>query len=298
MRKFAAERDGWDGLGNRFWGLDLPVASGRLSVPTEIGIEKDRLVWTIRPPVREVAAPDDLLTAFLHLGRPASSDRDILAFAKRCGPLGFCEHDLPCTHNWSPAQQGDKACLPCHETRETVQFFWEPVATWRRIAARLSALLNIVAWLRAGKPSREEDWRVLLSFPLEQDPPPWKRPTTQQLQLISEWLNGALRLGLVGPQLETSPAGRYDLRLVSSGWPGLFGEVAIRAMLAVSGVEALPICFECHRAFMPKKRPARNRRAFCPDCGAKARARAASNDYYARKKTKARKRDAEKTRKH
>ena len=283
MRKFG-DSDEWDlgGVGSRLFGLDQPVRPGFLWVPSDVCIQGDRLTWTTRVPISEVQPANGFLDAFLSLHK--QPDPAILRFAKKWGLLGVCDHDLPCSHNWPPNNYPERpTCMPRCEKRDLITWYWEPLSVWRGISKHMSTLLTITAQARQGKKGQREDWLILTSGTWR-DPPPWEQTPAWALNYIQDKVNHWLMMGQVNPSIHFDEARKASLRLDSKGWPGLFGELSIRLMLAVTGVDGLPLCYECGRAFLPRKKPNPQRRMFCPQCGEKARSRATSRDYYERKK--------------
>ena len=283
MRKFG-DSDEWTlgGLGSQLFGFDYPLKPGFLWVPGDTHREGDRLVWTMRKPDSYAQPTNGFLDTFLSLHK--QTDSAILRFAKKWGPLGICEHDLPCAHNWPPNNYPDRpTCMPRYEKRDLVNWYWEPLWIWRAISEKMSTLLTVTAQVRRGKKGQREEW-LFLTGGTWGDPPPWEQTPTWALSYLKDEVNGWLRIGQVHPAVSFDKNKKPSLVLQSQSSLGLFGELSIRVMLALTGVDGLPLCYECGRAFLPRKKPNPQRRMFCPQCGEKARSRATSRDHYERKK--------------
>src|SRR5437879_2889633 len=92
-----------------------PVPPIKYWVPKDIRLEKGRLVWgdTHREDLEQVATSPQTIDGFLRLS-DATPD-EIFRYARRWGPIGFCKHGLPASHNsrWRLDSAVVKMCPPC-----------------------------------------------------------------------------------------------------------------------------------------------------------------------------------------
>lgn len=269
--------------------LGRPMASNRWRIPPDIDLEVERLVWTDRlMPIREARPTEGMLERFVALS--GAAPERVVTYARRWGVLGICRHSLPMTHNPPPIPRkpGGVPMTWCYPLGWREGALWEPIAAWRRYAAQMRALLNIGARVQDGKPGRAEDWQVLYPHPEELvAAPAVVRPGTfgpwwghdaeadraGVAYQLKEWLSMA--------RVELEPAwdepNRLVLRLAVGG---LFGALIVQLMLAITRTDGLAICSACGVAYIPKRRPAANRRRYCTACRRRGAAvRDSSADY-------------------
>src|SRR5208282_1147299 len=135
-------------------GLGRPLTGDCVWMPAHLELRGSRLLYSTPERIRRVD-PVRLLDRFIALSDRSSTDRDILAFARRYGPLYICEHhamaiyhkpllmsriplgpapifgvDEPFKYTW---------CGPKVE-RHNPETFSEPVEGWRRLARRAASL--------------------------------------------------------------------------------------------------------------------------------------------------------------
>ena len=129
-------------------GLDLAP----LYLPQQLALDpsQHRLRWRFDYDSIPAAKPDKLMfDDFLAL---ADGDANaILAYARRYGPLDICEHNLPRSHNEKNYYQslwriqktvGEGHCQPLHDDDDP-EWFWEPIAEWRRYARQALAIVRM-----------------------------------------------------------------------------------------------------------------------------------------------------------
>ena len=80
------------------------------------------------------------LDAFLRIG----SERDVLRFAQKWGPLMLCGHNQPCSHR--------RTCRPSRV---------EPIRIWLLFVELAKAMVAVAAAMRQGKPAPREAWETL-----------------------------------------------------------------------------------------------------------------------------------------
>jgi DNA-directed RNA polymerase subunit RPC12/RpoP len=213
-----------------------------------------------------VAAPSVLLEEFVELaGAPGDA---ILAFAQKYGLLGLCKsHGMPVGHDDY-----------CPKAPSWVESF----AAWRQAARYIGALLRLGAAIDHGRRGEDDDWRAALGPDWESKVKVYGRPIAFLIDfnwMLSRW--GRLR-----PILLMS-SGRFSAGYGGVGYEGqLASAIARQAFAYVLGAREVTICAECGRQFESERIRNPGRRAFCPDCGRAAAMRAASRDYYKRKKEK------------
>lgn len=289
-----------------FWGelldeegrLGRSVSTDEWTVPDAIELDGQKLAWTTRVgPPRFVEPHKGLLEEFIHLS-DAHPER-IRDYARRWGILRICVHGLPASHNpiapwsaepwqlvsldshgsvlWRPSL-GESQCRPTSSDLLTAkEWMYEPLDSWRNLAALAKKLLNIAANLYSGKAGSPADWRSLIrgwpdlglaSLGIDNA---IEREKMTLAGLINEWLSW----GNVRPRLHWN-----DLKArVAFGGEGLFGALAVQLLLVVSRIDGLAICSACSLPYMPSRRPSSARRNYCQACGRKAAARHATEDY-------------------
>src|SRR6266487_2634569 len=77
--------------------LERPIDARILDVPGMVSLSDGLLEWRWIPGQKREQVRPGILEGFLKLADAA--DSSILAFAKKWGPLGICEHELPSTHS-------------------------------------------------------------------------------------------------------------------------------------------------------------------------------------------------------
>jgi hypothetical protein len=243
--------------------LDDPLQRQSITVPQvvdePVGLGPTRIGWdatashTISRGTRASPNLDDCLLFFIQLYD--KSDKDIVRFAKRWGPLGICEHGKPYTHH--------PECLPLSApervwesddenliwmvnhldstSKRPWRRFWEPLTAWRFYSKHFGALLRVARVLAGGGRPSVREW--FAAFPWQEacerdsliagEPyPPLERHTewTEQnlLRLFAEdargereiltaWLNRLLRDARVMPRMKWHAGEANPLLTVSFG---------------------------------------------------------------------------------
>jgi hypothetical protein len=191
----------------------------------------------------------------------------MLAFATQYGPLHLCEHSLPACHNpgWRRGNTTHGACRP-------LQF--EPVAFWHHYARQVQAVLTIAAKLYRGELGAEDHWRAIFESDSRKIVPWWNRTPWSDRRMLAEVVGEWLALGAVHPTFRWTDQGP---EVALEGW-GVLGAVARQLTFTVLRSDGLAFCAGCGTPFSPKRRPAKNRRSWCPDCGKRAADRQAKRD--------------------
>jgi hypothetical protein len=131
----------------------------------------------------------------------------------------------------------------------------EPVAQWQAWATVFRLVVTLVAAVRNNEIGRPDYWRLLLN---RDSAPP--ASLDEATRLLTDQLQKFLYVGLVLPKVDLARP-----RITFQG-PGLFGALAAQLLLVAAGTRALAWCTECRLPYVPDRRPAPERRTYCPDC--------------------------------
>ena len=282
-------------------GLDRPIATGTVLVPSCVEQLGERLCWGSTPehPPMECHVGPRWLESFAALAE--ASDGVIVRYARTHGVLGLCAHGLPWTHNpprdrkaamaiadltrgapatgrgrrsrVSPAQrrwlaiQIVQGCRP--EAVEDSERFtgWEPLAQWRRWARETLALLNVAASLHEGQPGPVDKWSIVFEG-VARRAPWWKQSTTTDRLVLAHVLNEWMVLANVRP-LITWSIGRPPEVILTSGSGDdatLFGALACQLVFAATRSEGMAVCSSCGEMYAPIRRPRADQRRYCASC--------------------------------
>ena len=246
--------------------VDRPTGALAWAIATDVTLEKGALIFPYPAerkkntvyPKRGKAHPDArLLTRFIELA--GASDERILAYARRYGRLGLCEHgDVRHLAN------DDPDCLP---TRRGAMFV-EQVEHWRENARRARVLLNAIAqFSKSGKVS--DATLSALNPTLRGSAAALRKARLVGWCFILAWTQMWLRAFRVRPEmLYDRRAKRFHARL--RGRPGLGNALALQIMTLACQSRGIAICSGCAQPFSPKRRPSPTRESYCPKCGIRA----------------------------
>jgi len=204
---------------------------------------------------RGKARPDArLLTRFIELA-DASDDR-ILAYARRYGRLGLCEHG-----ELQHLAKDDPDCLPTG----LGGMYVEQVERWRENARGARALLNAIAQFYKSGTVSDATLRAL-NPALRSSAAALRKAGLAGWSFILGWTRIWLRAFRVRPEiLYDRRAKRFHARL--RGRPGLGNALALQIMTLACQSKGIAICSSCARPFTPKRRPSPTRESYCPKCG-------------------------------
>jgi hypothetical protein len=251
--------------------------------PEEVWMDGGRLYWHGGQAIERVPT-EGLLDAFVRI----DSERDVLTFATRFGPLGLCKHGFPAGHFLDFHQflfdsPSESQCYPRHAGPAS-----EPVGRWYIYVRAARALLSLAAALHGETLGRHEDWvDAFESVPRDDDVLPPDPGTMARgpltliglRHLLADLINEWLLLGDVRPRLlwEEAAGITFD--------SDTFGALAIQLMQAASRTNGLAICSSCGMPYMRtgRKAPA-GRRNYCPNCGMSAALRDAQRAHRQRKR--------------
>jgi len=294
--------------------LSAPASQTRWGVPEDLNLVGGHLTWPRNGSVRPAELPGPAFPILDRFARLVSADdQEVLAFARKWGPLHLCRHGLPASHLprrvWrfatevTGAFEDDAAdnYRPCGAPG--LRRLREPLARWRQFAGEAQAILNVAASLHRENRAPIEMWA-----PLEErfgapavvmlgeqnaeagliEPPPQvlsedvqgvspRRSTIdEQRRLVSRAVQEWLELGDVAVIFRWTGAASIEF-----GSYCLFGALALQLALAVARSQGLAVCMSCGRAYPPLRQPAPGRNNYCDlsDCGS----RAAKRDWARRK---------------
>lgn len=286
-------------------GLGRPLTGDRVWMPAHLELRGSRLLYSAPERTRRVD-PECLLDRFIALSDRSSTDRDILAFARRYGPLYICEHhgiaiyhkpllmgrialgpapifgvDEPFKYTW---------CGPKVE-RHNPETFSEPVEGWRKLASRAANLLLVANAVRLNGNVPPEAWekvdgsreRFGKRYPnLAYLDDPWFRLAAN----VEYWLAAA------EVNVRVSVERRSLVASLNSFMMSSLALVAIQLLLAITRSEGLAACSGCGAPFISSRRPLAGKsvgrwvakRNYCQNCReAKVPQRDAARDYRERK---------------
>lgn len=298
----------------------LRALAGPLAAPSEF-IEVPRTVELVGPRLAywwdatvEREPSKDLLLDFLAL--PDGDASSVLAFARRWGPLKWCErHGAPVSHS--------SRCLAAHQTASKYRS-WEDVGVWSAWMGRMRGIFEALVMLKnkqvpqhlapwfwegpkpdhlhkdgpvrgaADSPGRVKnpytwDGGYFYGFRMDQKATDAERLAVAW-QTVAFVINGWLRAATVGPAIGIQASGEPRVFIGSQGLLGLEGISLVGAltvqmmMFAVSGRE-MAKCDACGAVFSPKRRRNPNRATYCSNCGRRAANVAARRRYRERMKT-------------
>ncbi len=200
----------------------------------------------------------------------------ILAYARRHGRFGFCEHGDP-SHRVLFG-----SCGTVLRTVSGQPAVCEEVQWWRNLAAHARALLNAAAQLSKG---RVDDLTLArlnpqLFFSARLLKAARRDPALFVVYGLELWL----RFFQVRPRVfYNSRRKRFEIRV--DGAPPLPGAIALQIMLAATRSAGIAVCSSCGKLFTRSRRPNPNRNAYCETCGIRATWREAQARYRAKKLT-------------
>jgi hypothetical protein len=225
---------------------------------------------------RRKTAPD-LLERFCGIAEAPDTAAAVVAFAKRWGVLGLCEHGLPYGHvrfyepmfglggrrltSLDQYQGTDRrSCLPGAESFQH----------WKELAVRFDSMLRVGLDLNRGKIGSDLDWELVSIDP---DFSGWKEQVGFLLSIDEARLQYAalVRRLIQMAQLEprfywSNGVWNIDLDSYFMAYSNLPAILTAQLMLRVSSAKTQIKCSECPRWFIPR----RNQRKYCNHCGKRA----------------------------
>jgi hypothetical protein len=145
----------------------------------------------------------------------------------------------------------------------------DPIKYWRRLSSVSFSILNIAAELNQDRLGEDDDWLIATVGYMHGGAPLGYRPTDPSHgryligTLVTDWMG----IGGVTPVLCWSEE-RSQWEMVFGPVHGSpFGAIGLALMMAVSEKDGLAICSNCHKSYLPTRRPNPRRRNYCPTCG-------------------------------
>ena len=262
-----------------------------VAVPALLELRGSRLVYSLDVKIKRINT-SRLLDRFIALADRSSTDLELLAFARRYGPLYLCEHhglagyhkpvlmsssplgpaplvgvDEPYKYSW---------CGPKLERQRRPAMFSEPIEVWRSLALRAQNLLLVANAVRLSGNARPELWEQADGFSgsfSERDGRKWAyldNPWYRLAANLDYWINAAdvcLRVGVEGQSLVLSLG-------TNPFTASVFGLVATQLLLAVTCSEGLASCSGCGAPFLSRRQPLAGKRVgrsvakrnYCQNC--------------------------------
>jgi hypothetical protein len=154
-------------------------------------------------------------------------------------------------------------------------WYEEELETWRELARRARATLDVAASIRNSEKATEDNWLALRPWYYDwrkrvKSPTPERRRIAERQQL-SDVLNAWLRLAEVRPSFSWQTGMNFtNLEGVDEGSITLLGVLALQLVRAVAQGK-IATCSGCGATYRRKGREAPKGRAnYCPKCGIKA----------------------------
>jgi hypothetical protein len=247
--------------------LDRPGDVSAWGIPPRVTLEQNNLVFRglvaqrrsgLRYLRRATARPDGhILTRFIELC--AAPNEKILAYARRYGRLGLCEH--------GELRHLAEDFPECIQTGRGGQFV-ESVERWRGHAAHARALLNAIA--QYSKSGTVSDQTLTALNPNLGRSRAWLRQVRNApWSSIGAWTQMWVRAFRVRPELLFDRREkRFRIRL--RGRPGLGSLLALQLMTLAGRSKGIAICSSCAVPFPPKRKPTAARASYCAKCGIRA----------------------------
>jgi hypothetical protein len=283
--------------------LHAPQSSGLgTMVPgtvwTEAGIDGSaRLVWRFGDRrAFWVKAASECLDSFIRLADvpPNEIAARVAAFARTWGMLGICRHG-------KPAQHGERNCSWLAVDPAIWGVCWEPIEAWVRYSRQIRSLLLIAANLQQGEPGAPQDWQAVeRGEPVSEECLDGSPRPTDTLN-VEIWRAKPAVGGVDAERADLALALQHwirygDVSVSTHWWPGapnpdvwldyswLPGVLAVQLLAALQSRKGLYQCAGCGQPFTPpegSRKPAKNKRKWCPSCGRLAQFRLYQRRRYA-----------------
>ena len=219
----------------------------------------------------------DLLERFCRIAEAPNTAAAVVAFAKRWGLLGLCEHGLPYGHvrfyepmfslsgrrlTFLDKYQGvdRRICLPGAESFQH----------WKELAVRFDSMRRVGLDLNRGEIGSDLDWELASADP---DFSGWKDqvgylPSIDEARLeYAALVRRLIQMSLLEPRFHGSDGvWNIDMDSYFVAYSNLPAILTAQLMLRVSSAKAQIKCSECPRWFIPR----RNQRKYCDSCGKRA----------------------------
>jgi hypothetical protein len=251
---------------------------GKLLVPKEVMIVNGSLLSRGEQVPRPISP--DMLQEFLEIS-VTRQESTLLRFARKYGPIGICEHNLPYGHNRRSYARVLNV-MDCHPTPSSARGWQcsEPVRLWFEFACQAQAIVDCSARLHNGLTPALEGLEIAnpqwsdLSKRLKNRLKPNRETSRAAIEgAINTWIYyGGLR-----PHFRWGSSG-CSVLMSTGDYTSLFGALAAQLMLRAAMSKGWVLCSECSQFYPPDRQPNPNRRRFCPRCGLRAAWRASKRD--------------------
>jgi hypothetical protein len=241
-----------DGVGWPVWVTDTRIVEDR---------GQQAIAWYCqeRPNDLGWAKEQYVLDAILDLAD--SLPRSVAAFVRKYGPLEICSHG----YSWY-----DHRCCAFGKLQNP-----QPVETFRNISLEFGALLRLAAAGRRSRAGDLSDWAFLEGFGDSRPKLPERRDPWAARWAVSDWVSWWMQKTGMAAFLTWPSKDQIEFHLGSLG-PLSAG--AKQLAFTVAQIDALAVCSECGKPFIPKRRRPQSRRAYCQKCGKRASDRRAQRD--------------------
>ena len=285
-------------------GLGRPLIGNYATVPARLELHGSRLLYSAEGRLRRLDTAR-LLDDFVALADVDATQRDILEFAKRYGPLYLCDrHGIAAYHKPLLMSFSALGPAPIAGVDEPFKYAWceprversnprtlsEPTGRLRELAARAKSLLLAAHAVRLRGDASPELWEKADGFRgsfskgygavwayLDE---PWSRLAAN----LDYWMAAG------DVCLRVRAEGRSLVAFLGSNpfVNSAFGLLAIQLLLAITRSEGLATCAGCGAPFVSGRQPLAGRRVgrsiarrnYCQDCrDRKVPQRDAARDY-------------------
>jgi hypothetical protein len=283
--------------------FERPMKTGVLWSPTVFAVEGDFLIYepVARSHQAHKGAPQGLLRMLLdgQESRPKA-----VAFCRRWGILGLCDHGLPRSHSETCLKQ--EVFRTSFDGKTSHSYYRESIDAVQRFARGLEAIVRIGAEMSQDRSGRTDDWNNACDIITGPDFPRWPfNPSDLHVSEARSLLQGLIarliRICRLRPRFWwNSDVGSWQIDLDTEGAGyNLPAFIIIELILTIADKDGFAICSSCHRAYIPARSPSPSRRNYCPTVSClRARACDASKDRYDRNKAKGKKRSKPKEKRH
>jgi hypothetical protein len=209
----------------------------------------------------------------------SGTDEDIARYARKWGLLGVERfRDTGSRQKyWSVSDQRRSPQIE-KINGKNIAYGWERLAYWRFWIGKFAAAIRTGSRLSENKHPLQRDWETILDIDDCRVWEGWKKPLKeiawklwrdcQATHFRSEsaritffsWIMGWQKAGAVNLYLDPVN-NRLQIRTGS-----LFSGLVWQLMAAVCSSTGVAICSECGATYQPERKPAFNKRAYCPPC--------------------------------
>jgi hypothetical protein len=255
--------------------LDAPFEPTAVFVPSEIDIDGDKLLWTMRAP-KFVLPKGSVLERFVKLH--AGTGEDILKFATCFGVGWFCNHGLPGSHAQTPSLSDAKSCFPV--ARDNV-WFEERLTDYLRFSRGAEAVVRSAGMVNSEQIPSDDLLMAfahfnrplvlnLMAFPHLALKNPERIPRRYMLDSarmqIAHEIDLWVQMSQARPHLDWNPQRKtWQQTIAHSPW-GVLGAVGLAMFTTAPQAGGWLICSICGDSFPADRARPPERNKYCPDC--------------------------------